>query len=255
MRLTKQDFCDIQSHIDLAKSRLGELGLTLHADHDMHAFVDYLSRQEETHGVPTSHDPRRCYLHPGNSYWIYVRHAPTGDIVACHAQRLVVTDDFVEECMAQTLFENLAPNLDAKPLSIDEADDVRLSGRIVFGGGTYIRPDWRGAGLLIFNRASRTIAARHFRADYLCGMQMNTPRRQALALNGFDFAHVKPFIKGGLPRKPQADDVQLSWSSLAEWMESIRRELATQDAATHMPRRIHAPTGPSREVAAAGIRA
>ena len=255
MRITDQDFRDIQSHIDLAKSRLGELGLTLHTDDDMNAFVDYLSRQEETHGVPTSHDPRLCYLHPGNSFWIYVRHTLSGDIVACHAQRLIITDDFVEECMAQTLFENLAPNLDTEPLGIDEADDVRFSGRIVFGGGTYIRPDWRGTGLLIFNRASRTIALRHFRADYLCGMQMNTARRQDLALNGFNFAHVIPFIKGGLPRKPQADDVQVSWSSRAEWMEAIRRELAVQDAATRMPRRTPARNDPLEEVAASSIRA
>ena len=34
MRINKQDFWEIQSHIDLAKSRLDELGLTLHADHD-----------------------------------------------------------------------------------------------------------------------------------------------------------------------------------------------------------------------------
>ncbi|MDH3702143.1 MAG: hypothetical protein OEU46_12580, partial [Alphaproteobacteria bacterium] len=229
--------------------------LTLHAHHDMHAFVDYLGRQEETHGIPTSHDPRYCYMHPGNSFWIYVRHTATGDIVACHAQRLIVTSDFVEECMAQILFENLAPNLDTEPLGIDDSDDIRLSGRIVFGGGTYIRPDWRGAGLLIFNRASRTIALRHFRADYLCGMQMNTARRKTLALTGFEFAHVKPFIKGGLPHKPQADDVQVSWSSRAEWMETIRRELANQDAATHTPRQKHGQNGPLGEAAAAGIRA
>ena len=250
MRITKQDFWEIQAHIDLAKSRLEKLGLTLHADHDMQAFVDYLGRQQETHGVPTSHDPRRCYLHPGNSFWLYVRHTQSGDIVACHAQRLIITDDFVEECMAQTLFENLAPSLDVEPLGIDEADDSRFSGRIVFGGGLYIRPDWRGAGLLIFSRVSRTIALRHFRADYFCGMQLNTKRRRALALTGFDFAHVKPFIKGGLPRKPQADDVQLSWSSRAEWLDAIRRELANQDAAPHMPGRIPAPTDPLREVAA-----
>jgi len=252
MRLSKQIFSEIQAHIDLAKARLGEHGLTLHVDNDMQAFVDYISRQEGTHGVPSSHDPHRCYLHPGNSFWVYVKHVATGDIVACHAQRLIVTDDFVEECLAQTLFENLAPNLETVPFDVDEADDARLSGRVLYGGGTYIRPDWRGNGLLIFNRVSRSIALRHFKGDYVCGLLMNTPRRRALALTGFDYAHTKPFIKGGLPRKPQADDVQLSWSNREEWMEVIRRELANQDAATHRPRPTHDLTDPLKEVTAAG---
>lgn len=255
MRLGKRDFSDIQAHIDLTKTRLGEHGLTLHVDHDMHAFVDYIGRQEDTHGVPGSHDPTKCYLHPGNSFWIYVRHTASGDIIACHAQRLIVTDDFVHECLAQTLFANLDPNLDAAPLGVDDFEDARMSGRILYGGGNYIRPDWRGKGLLIFNRASRTIALRHFQADYLCALQMNTPRRRGMALTGLAFAHVKPFIKGGLPGKPQADDVQLSWSSRHEWMEAIRRELSNQDAATRTPGWTHVPTDPLEEVTAAGNRA
>ena len=56
----------------------------------------------------------------------------------------------------------------------------------------------------------------------------------------------------GLPGKPQADDVQLSWSSRREWMETIRRELANRDASTHTPRRTHGPSDPLREVASAG---
>lgn len=255
MRLIKQDYADIQAHIDLTRTRLGELGLTLHVDHDMRAFVNYIARQEDTHGVPSSHDPRRCHLHPGNSFWVYVKHPASGDIVACQAQRLIVTQDFLQDCLAQTLFSNLTPSLDAAPGGVDESIDARISGRVIYGGGLYIRPDWRGAGLLIFNRASRTIALRHFQADYFCGLQLNTPQRRAMALNGFAFAHVRPFIKGGLPGKPQADDVQLSWSSRGEWLETVRRELANRDAATRTPMRTHVPSDPLREVAAAGSRA
>lgn len=255
MRLIRQDFCDIQSHIDLTKRRLDDHGLTLQVDQNMYAFVDYISRQEDTHGVPSSHDPHKCYLHPGNSFWVYIIHSASGDIIACHAQRLMITDDFVHECQAQTLFGNLNPSLDAQPLGVDDFDEARVSGRVVYGGGNYIRPDWRGKGLLIFNRASRTIALRHFQADYLCAFQMNTPQRRGMALTGLAFANVEPFIKGGLPGKPQADDVQLSWSSRQEWMEAIRRELANQDAARHMPRQSHAPTDPLKEVKAADNRA
>ncbi len=254
MRLSKQDFSDIQAHIDLTRQRLGALGLTLHVSHDMHAYVDYIGRQEDTHGVPSSHDPKRSHLHPGNSFWVYVEHPASGDIIACHAQRMLVTDDFVHDCFAQTLFEDMQPTLDAPPIGIDDFEESHMSGRVLYGGGNYIRPDWRGKGVLIFNRASRTIALRHFQADYLCGLQMNTPRRRAMALTGQAFAHVKPFVKGGLPGKPHADDVQLSWSSRQEWMDAIRRELANQDAGTRTLRRPHVPIDPLKEAAVAGNR-
>lgn len=255
MRLIKQDFADIQAHIDLTRERLDAYGLTLHVDHDMHAFVDYIGRQEDTHGVPSSHNPKKCYLHPGNSFWVYVRHTATGDIIGCQAQRLIVTEDFIHDCLAQTLFEDITPSLDASPIGTDDAVQVLIGGRVMYGGGLYIRPDWRSKGLLIFNRVSRTIALRHFQADYFCGLQMNSPRRRAMALTGFAFAHVVPFIKGGLPGKPQADDVQLSWSSRQEWMETIRRELANRGAGTHTPRWPHVPTDPLKEAAGARNRA
>ena len=255
MRLTKQDFTDIQAHIDLTRHHLGEHGLTLHVDHDMHAFVDYISRQEDTHGVPGSHDPKKTYLHPNNSFWIYVKHAASGDIIACHAQRLMVTDDFVGDCLAQTLFANLDPALDAPPIGVDDFAEARMSGRVVYGGGNYIRPDWRGKGILIFNRASRTVALRHFQADHLCALQMNTVRRRGMALTGLAFAHVKPFIKGGLPGKPQADDVQLSWSSRQEWLNAIRLELANQDAETRTPGRTHPRPDSLKEATAGHTRA
>ena len=187
MRLNKQDFADIQAHIDLTKARLAALGLTFHVDHDMHAFVDYIGSQEHTHGVPSSHDPRKCWLHPGNAFWVYVTHESSGEIIGCQAQRLVLNEDFVQDCLSQTLFANLYPSLDAYPIGVDENGDSLISGRVIYGGGLYIHPDWRGKGLLIFNRASRTIALRQFQTDYFCGMQLNTPRRRAMALPSFAF--------------------------------------------------------------------
>lgn len=250
VQLDRHDFLAIQGHIDLAKSLLAEYGLSLHVDHDMQAFVDYIGSQHDTHGVPNSHDPRKSYLHPENSFWVYVRHDASGDIIACHAQRLVVTDNFAYDCLAHTLFENLNPKIDAEPPGVEMFDEPLIAGKVMYGGGNYIRPDYRGRGLIIFNRASRTIALRHFRPDYFCGLQMNTPRRRAMALTGQAFAHVRPYIKGGLPGKPHADDVQLSWSSYKEWMEVIRRELANQDAGTHKPMQKPAPLDPLREATA-----
>jgi hypothetical protein len=248
VQLDRHDFLAMQGHIDLAKALLAEYGLSLHVDHDMQRFVDYIGTQHDTHGVPNSHDPRKSYLHPDNSFWVYVREDASGDIIACHAQRLVVTDNFAYDCLAHTLFENLNPKIDAEPPHVEMFAKPLIAGKVMYGGGNYIRPDYRGKGLIIFNRASRTIALRHFRPDYFCGLQMNTPRRRGMALTGQAFAHVRPYIKGGLPGKPHADDVQISWSSYKEWMAVIRRELANQDAGKHTPMPTPVPLDPLREV-------
>ena len=217
---------------------LARQGLTLHVDNDLGRFAAYLREQPKTHGVPNTHDPERTYLHPGNSFWVYVRENATGRIVACHGQRLLVTDDFIEDCLAQTYFEDLTPRLELEPLGLyPESGMVRINGRVLLGGGTYIHPEWRGRGLLIFNRCSRSIALRHFRGDYLVGTLLNTPSRQGMATGGVAYAHWAPFVKGGLPGKPQAADVIMAWSSRDEWLATIRRDIEAQGD----ERRIRAP--------------
>ena len=253
MRLSARDFDDIQAHIDLTQTSLSRLGLSLHVDNDLRRFAAYLSEQPKTHGVPNTHDPERTYLHPGNSFWVYVREDATERIVACHGQRLLETDDFIEDCLAQPYFEDITPGLALQPLGLyPEAGMVRIDGRILLGGGTYIHPDWRGRGLLIFNQCSRSIALRHFRGDYLVGTLLNTPSRQGMALGGVAYSHWVPFVKGGLPGKSQAADVLMAWSSRDEWLATIRRDLEAQGD----ERRIQAPLSFQRnrpgEGAAAG---
>lgn len=240
MRLSSRDFDDIQAHIDLTKETLSALGLALRVDNDMDRFTEFLRKQPANHGVPNTHDPAVTYLHPGNSFWVYVIEEASGRVIACHGQRLLETDDFIEDCMAQTYFEDLMPSLDLQPLGLyAEAGAVRVAGRVLLGGGLYIHPDWRARGLLIFNRCSRSIALRHFRGDYLVGTLLNTPSRQGMAMGGVAYAHWVPCIKGGLPGKPQARDVIMAWSSRDEWLATIRRDLESRGD----DRRIQAPLG------------
>jgi hypothetical protein len=253
MRLNLQDCTDIQAHIDLTKERLAQLGLSLFVDNDMTRFSAYLRRQPKTHGVPNTHDPELTYLHPGNSFWVYVRDNATDRIVACHGQRLLVTDDFIEDCVTQTYFEDLTPTLDQVPIGLyPEAAQVRIGGRVLLGGGLYVHPDWRARGLLIFNRCSRSIAIRHFRGDFLVGTLLNTPNRQGMAMGGVAYSHWVPCIRGGLPGKPQASDVIMAWSSRAEWLSTIRRDLAARDAGRPRQVRPAVRRFPQAGAAAAG---
>ena len=149
MRFNDHDLTVIQRHIDHTRAYLATRGLTLNVNADMRAFKEFLLKQEQTHGVPSTHDPDRTHLHPENCFWTYLS-TRDGRIIACHAQRLIVTEDFLEDCRTHIAFENLTPKLDHQNLALyDEAKTLTIFGRVLIGGGLWIHPDWRGGSLLI----------------------------------------------------------------------------------------------------------
>ncbi len=225
MRFNDHDLTDIQQHIDHTCAYLASRGLTLDVSSDMRAFKEFLLKQEQTHGVPSTHDPDRTYLHPENCFCTYLS---TGDgrIVACHAQRLFVTDDFIEACRTHTVFENLVPVLEHYNLQLyDDARMIRIAGRVLIGGGLWIHPEWRGGSLLMFSRMDRALALRHFHLDWVVGFMHRTDRRRNMGLKGLSYAHAVPLLRGLYPPHGRKRDIQLVFSSREELLAEIRQEL------------------------------
>jgi len=225
MRLSDHDLTDIQRHIDHTRAYLTTRGLTLNVSSDMRAFKEFLLRQEQTHGVPSTHDLDRSYLHPENCYWTNLS-TEAGRIIACHAQRLIVADNFLEVCRTHGAYENLVPKLDHHNLALyEEAKTLPIEGRIIIGGGLWIHPEWRGGSLLIYARANRSISLRHFLLDWVVGFMHLTERRRKMALGGYAYAHAIPFLHGIYPPHGVERDIQLVYSSRAELLAQIRHEL------------------------------
>jgi len=229
-RFTENELSHLQAHIDLTERIVGRVGLTLKVSTDMAGFIHYLRNEpaSDTHGTPTTHDPQLSYLHPGNSFWVYLEDA-RGEIVAVHGQRLCETRDFINDCLRQTYFQDLTPKIHQDPLDLyPEANDIQLQGRLAFGGGLYIRREWRGKDLLIFNRCSRTLALRHFDADYVVGALRNSPNRWRMALGGVGYAECSLFVKGSFPGKPESRDTIIAWSSRWQLLQAIEQEVEAQ---------------------------
>lgn len=225
MRFNDHDLTDIQRHIDHTRAYLASRGLTVNVSSDMRAFKEFLLKQEQTHGVPSTHDLDRTFLHPENCFWTYLS-TPVGQIIACHAQRLIVADDFLEVCRTHTAYENLVPTLDHHNLALyDEVKSLAIRGRILIGGGLWIHPEWRGGSLVIYSRMNRAISLRHFLLDWAVGFMHLTDRRQKMALGGYAYAHAVPFLRGVYPPHGVERDIQLVYSSRAELLVHIRHEL------------------------------
>ncbi len=240
MPLTRRDCADIQAHIDMACDRFDRHGLTLRASDDMQAFVDYISGEEQSFGASASHDPAHSYLTPGTGFWIYLEEKETGLRMGSCAQKLVVTKNFVEDLLSHTLYESKVPTLHHRMLEFHDGlseEDLGFSGNIVYGSGLYIHPDYRGKGLLILSRISRTIALRFFKADYFVGIQRLTSKSQRMILERQRFAHVRAFAKG-MPGKWDGD-FQIAWSSRKEWLAAIRQELLDEETRKPASSRDH----------------
>jgi hypothetical protein len=228
MRFSDNDLTAMQQHIDHTRAYLTARGLTLNVSSDMRAFKEFLLNQEQTHGVPSTHDPDRTNLHPENSFWTLLS-TQEGRIIACHAQRLFVTDDFIEACRTHTVFENRLPVLDHYNLELyDDAKMIRIAGRVLIGGGLWVHPDWRGGSLLMFSRMDRALALRHFHLDWVLAFMHRTDRRRNMGLKGLSYAHAVPLLRGLYPPHGQRRDIQLVFSSREELLAEIRQELRLQ---------------------------
>jgi len=233
MRLSSVDFETIRAYVAFTKERLAAEGLAFRVSLDMREFKGFLLNQPMTHGVPPTHDPDKCVLTEANAFWSYLE-TEDGRRIACHAQRLFVTDDFIEACQAQTAFMDRMPVIDQTPADITrEAADLDIRGRVNIGGAVWIHPDWRGRDLLIYARMSRAVALRHWLWDWIVGFAYNTSNRKAMALTGFGFSRAVPFIDGHYPpHGPEHHrDIQLVFGRRQEFISRLRDELAQRAVA------------------------
>jgi len=231
-RLSQPQLNTLQAHIDYTVAYLDSLNLRLGISHDLSAFADYLKEQPATHGSPRTHDPAFTYIPPDMGFWIY---AADGDrIVACHANVLSITDDFIADCLTQTYFGNLSTESVLAPCRVHpDSEAVSIHGRVCLGGGLYINPDYRGKKLGIINRVSRTIALRKFRLDFSVSTILDRPSRWRMARELARYHHLSRFMVNGQPGKPDIGDTVMCWSSAQELIEGIRQEL--EEAGVKIP--------------------
>lgn len=239
MDFLRQDYADIQEHVDFAKERFREHGLTMDSSGDMEDFARFIAKQKESWGASASHDPDHSYLTPENAFWIWLEDKD-GNRVASAAQKVVRTRSFIGEVLSHRLYDTMKPVLDARLPEYFAGvgdGDFNFCGSVVYGSGLFVRPDYRGRGFILLGRVSRSLALRHFSADWFVGIQRYTPNSHIRALKAQSYAHCKPALKG-MPYKWEGS-FQISWSSGAEWLEAIRSELRDAGRIPSMP--SHSP--------------
>lgn len=226
-RLTKQEMTDVQRFIDLKIQFADSLDLTLNLDDDMWAWKALMDAAPGAVGASKTLDPMFNDVRPGNSFWLSLTDKD-GEVIGCQANRFFESDDFVEEFVStHRFFGNRCPSLRQEPIQLKESIPV-LRGRMNFGGGGWVHPDWRGKGIAGFmSRVCRSLALRHYLIDYYVCFMSGTSSRRQYGLHRQGLLNRRHLLAGGYPGRKGENDVDIYWLHRGELMNQIYLELAS----------------------------
>ncbi len=226
--LTEKEMIDIQTFIDMQIGRAAALDLQVKIDDDLEKWRKLMSSAPGTVGASRTLDPLLNDIRPGNSFWMQLVDNK-GETIACMAHRFIETENFVEEYIAtHRFFGNRCPSLRHYPVKFVESVPV-LRGRINFGGGGWVHPDWRQNGLAGFlSRTSRILALRHFLIDYYIGFIMATPNRRQYGHHRQGLLNRRQLLTGMYPGRDGNQDMDIYWMHRGEMMNQIYADMAQE---------------------------
>jgi hypothetical protein len=172
----------------LADAVVRRRGITLSLEDDFEALLA-LNEANRAHWYPLapSFDPRVGAVHAGNGFWICGRD-DNGDAVLTQVVRhFPMTDTTLASELDNLRVFYADPARQARPdesCQTSAASAARIGGSVVYSGGTWFRPDFRGRGLAsVVPRLGRSIALSRWNTDYAFSLverrlvEQNLPRR------------------------------------------------------------------------------
>ena len=236
-RLTDEELLEIQVFIDRARDELDSRDLSLEIDTDLSKWVRLLRKAPKADIVASTHDPSKCNVHPGNSFWVVIReqHRSLWDrllyreapIIACLCHRVVETESIIEEMRTQRLFFDRKPILDYKPIEITATNMPIIGGKVGVAGGFWVHPRYRGTKLSnIVSRVTRILSLRHFDIDWSVSLVRDTPRRKAMIHNTYGLSNSASVSRGYYPPYNTDLDMQMSYMHRSEMLEQVKTENA-----------------------------
>lgn len=174
-------------------------GFDLSVETDMHAWVALLRTAPRNAGINPSFDPAWSFVTPQNCFWLRVRHR--GREVACSANRLFLTDDYVGLMRSLKLWYDLKPALLPAPITVTAPRDAPpVAGRVGHSGGLWVHPDMRKRGFAaILPRLIRALSLRHFEEDWHTTLVTHSMLNSGLPREAYGYTRLEPCVVGFFP--------------------------------------------------------
>jgi hypothetical protein len=233
--LNPDDQTIIQSCFDETDAALRTIGLEPTFSTDLSGWATMMRNAPRIMLVNPTFDPEHNELGPDNAFWIRLSQLSDGRPIACIANRLFVTDDYVDLMRTQRLWYSRGPR---KMVDLVVPDDMpRIAGRVGHHAGLWIHPDWRKHGLSGYmTRLARCASLRRFEVDWHCGLVFAVLAEKGLpitAVSGYGYPRMVVAIDGWQPLTDKPDRLYLPWISraeiLAQLADEVRRLVAHRD--------------------------
>ena len=196
---SNEELICIQAFVDLYQGSIDALALDLQVETDMARWVAVMQQAPQIAAVNPSYDPARCQLRPDNAFWLNV--LSHGRTVACIANRLFVTDDFLGLMRTGRLWSDRPKADGLRPAGlVPSLGHPRITGRIGHHGGLWVHPDWRGRRLaVLLPRLTRALSLRQFAVDWHCGLTLEALARHAVPIKAYGYTRQELCIDGHFP--------------------------------------------------------
>jgi hypothetical protein len=146
------------------------------------------------HPIAPSFDPRVSDVGPDNAFWIVGRNEDGEAVLTQVVRHYPLTDSTLADELQTLRFFYRDPARSAQAgerCEVNTPDAARIRGSVVYSGGTWFRPDYRGLGLAsIVPRMGRAIALSRWNTDFAFSLvlrrlvEKQIPRR-------YGFRHVE----------------------------------------------------------------
>jgi hypothetical protein len=155
----------------LADSAVRKRGIYLSLEDDFDALLE-LNEANRAHWHPLAptFDPRHGAVHAGNGFWICGRNERGEAVLTQVVRHFEMADTTLSVELESLRVFYPDPKRQSRPgESCDSSAEAarRISGSVVYSGGTWFRPDFRGHGLAsIVPRLGRSIALSRWNIDH-----------------------------------------------------------------------------------------
>jgi hypothetical protein len=226
-RLQADDHRLVQACLNQIGRALIGLGLDVEFSVDLGEWVDTIRSAPKNGVVNPAFDPRHSDLSPSNAFWIRLYEIETERTVACIANRMFETADFLDLWRTQRLWYSRGPR-QVIELAVP-SDMPRIAGRVGHHGGLWIHPDWRKHGLSGYlTKLTRCASLRQFEVDWHCGSVFAAIAEKGLPTapqTGYGYPHMVLAIDGWFPVTNRHERLYLPWISRPEMLDQLGREL------------------------------
>lgn len=219
-----------QAFINACFSLLWNSGYSVTVESDLHGWVEFMSRDNPPSAINAAFNPEFHRFDTDNSFWVSVRRRSDSEIIACICDRLIETDDFMEEQRSMRLWYNDSEALGVEPLQIAQSLDAYpdVFGKIGHHGGLWVDKTERHNGLAwLLVRAIRAMTLQRWPdTAWHCGTSLQGVAARNLPNNTYGYTRCDLLVDGWFEPAHSDQKVFMTSISQAEMLKQIGSDLS-----------------------------